>query len=147
MTMRLLILGGLAFMLVLGVACAKTDQFGQSIVTPKIPPLGMCEKTWITQIEARFGPNDPIVHDGRTTVFESGIYTSNEGSPPAERNEHLYDKVLICLTKIPNNCPKYYSKNGTGNHALSQFYEYTISDENTGQSWTDTPSEHKCNGA
>lgn len=130
-----------------GIAHARTDRFGEPIHPPKIPPLGMCEITWITSIQARFGPNDQTIHDGRTTIFASGISTSNEGSPNSEKDEKLYDKVILCLTKISKNCPKYYSKNGKGDHALSQFYTYMILDLRNGESWTDTPSEHYCNGA
>jgi hypothetical protein len=111
------------------------DAAAQGLPTPE----GACVHTEIAQLEHR-------LHDAATGAFDSqsgsaisftnGGYQVSYDELPVLEGSRKGDPVLMCLTKIPRDCPPGDARGRV----------YTTTNLRTLASWTMSDSEHSCGG-
>jgi hypothetical protein len=118
-----------------------TGAFATSAIAQDVPPRELaCVTTRITSLEHRLqsGSNGPFVPDSGSAVkFANGIYQVSYEELEAVHHARTGDQVLLCLIRIPRNCPSGDTRGRV----------YTTTDLRTLESWTLSDSEHSCGGA
>ena len=101
---------------------------------------GACVHTKIAQLEHRLqdtttGAFDP--QSGSAISFTNGGYQVSYEELPILQGSRTGDPVLMCLIKIPRDCPPGDARGRV----------YTTTNLRTLDSWTMGDSEHSCGGA
>ena len=122
-----------------------------SVSAGEIPKrLGQCVKTRILEIGPRLGwmgpeKKAPRLQHYNQGDYDSGIFVSYENGlggvsyevVPAVLNSRAGDKIILCLTSIPTNCPP----------GDDRGKEYSAVNLRTNQGWVLGDSQHMCGGA
>ncbi len=101
---------------------------------------GTCAYTRIREVSHRLedGRTGRVIPDsGSAVVMTNGLYQVSYDEIPAVNESRRGDRVLVCLIKIPRNCPP-----GDNRGRL-----YTTTNLRTELSWTLPDSQHMCGGA
>jgi hypothetical protein len=102
--------------------------------TPLPTKVGQCTTTTITIIGTRL---DGVPDSGDSVTYADGGYQVSYDSIAGLKDAKKGDTVKLCLTSLPENCPKGDDRGKT----------YKASDLRTHKSWEAPDSEHSCGGA
>ena len=101
---------------------------------------GECVTTTIARLEHRLrsGSDGPFIADsGSAVAFANGGYQVSYSELETIHNSQPGDPVLMCLVRIPRDCPPGDSRGRW----------YTTTNLRTMESWTMPDAEHACGGA
>ena len=101
---------------------------------------GSCVHTEIAQLEHRLQNTTTGAFDtnsGSAISFTNGGYQVSYEELPVVQGSHKGDPVLMCLIKIPRDCPRGDARGRV----------YTTTNLRTLESWTMVDAEHSCGGA
>jgi hypothetical protein len=108
---------------------------------PSLPvKVGDCARTRIATVGVRLvdaGTGQPIAGSGSTVRFANGLIQISYDRVPAIAASRPGDPALVCLVKLPRNCPPGDNR--------GKFY--TATNLRTVKSWTLPDSQHMCGGA
>jgi hypothetical protein len=99
--------------------------------------VGQCTDTAIAELSGRLGDTlGPDDGGDMVTYANDGVGVSYDQVPPLHR-ARVGDKVHLCLTSLPEDCPPDDDRGKT----------YKATDLRTGKSWELPDAEHMCGGA
>lgn len=102
---------------------------------PKLPTrVGQCVTTTIKAIETRL---EGVPDSGDQVEYGNGLVGVSYERVPELHTARVGDRVNVCLTSIPKNCPPGDSRGKT----------YRATDLRTGRHWELPDAEHMCGGA
>ena len=96
--------------------------------------VGQCATTTITDIGTRL---DGVPDSGDSVTYADGGYQVSYEAIAGLKGARKGDRVKLCLTSLPENCPKGDDRGKT----------YKATDLRTHKSWEEADSEHMCGGA
>jgi hypothetical protein len=96
--------------------------------------VGQCATTSIKDIGMRL---DGVPDSGDSVTYADGGYQVSYDSIAGLKGAKKGDAVKLCLTSLPQNCPKGDDRGKT----------YKATDLRTHKSWEEADSEHSCGGA
>jgi hypothetical protein len=102
--------------------------------------VGHCSESTIAKIGERLEDGQtgkPVPGSGSAVSFANRGYQVSYEEEPAIQHSKVGDRVLICLVKLPENCPP-------GDH---RGRIYTTTNLRILESWTLPDAEHSCGGA
>jgi hypothetical protein len=107
------------------------------ITVPGLTKIGQCVSTTIKTVSGRLtekmGPDD----GGDQVAYADGTYGVSYDVVPALHTARAGDKVTLCLTSLPKDCPAGDERGKT----------YRALDLRTHKAWELPDSEHMCGGA
>ena len=109
----------------------------QAAATPAsaIPAsVGACVETSVRLVGPRL---EGVPDSGSAIEYENGLMQVEYAAVPAIDQSRPGDRVRVCLTSIPDNCP--------ANDERGRMFQGT--NLRTGESWSAPNSEHSCGGA
>jgi hypothetical protein len=105
-----------------------------AIAAPLPTKVGQCTTTTI----ALKGPRlEGVPGSGDSVKYANGIFGISYESVPGLHSARVGDKVKLCLTSLPQDCPAGDDRGKT----------YKATDMRTHKSWDLPDSEHMCGGA
>jgi hypothetical protein len=96
--------------------------------------VGQCTTTTIKAVETRL---EGVADSGDAVEYTNGGYGVSYDQVPALHSARRGDKVKLCLTSLPTDCPK-----GDDRGKI-----YKATDLRTHKSWELPDAEHMCGGA
>lgn len=96
--------------------------------------VGRCTTTTIKSLETRL---EGVADSGDAVAYANGGYGVSYDQVPALHSARRGDKVILCLTSLPTDCPKGDDRGKT----------YKATDLRTHKSWELPDAEHMCGGA
>lgn len=115
-------------------AAAGLDEAPPANVKPHLAKVGDCETTTIKSLDYRL---EGLPESGSAITYSNGVYGVSYETEPALAQSHIGDKVRLCLTKLPRNCPPGDNRGRW----------YVASNLQTDGKWELPDSEHDCGGA
>jgi hypothetical protein len=101
----------------------------------KVPTkVGQCVATTIKLKGSRL---EGVPDSGDSLIYGNGIFGVSYEAVPAMHSARAGDKIRLCLTSLPKDCPKGDDRGKT----------YRATDLRTKKSWELPDSEHMCGGA
>lgn len=100
---------------------------------PKAP--GQCISTQVARVAPRLNGGD--YESGTSVTFTNGGYQVSYDREPALIGSNPGDRVVMCLTAIPQNCPVGDDRGRS----------YMVTNLRTRQTWSLGDSQHICGGA
>jgi hypothetical protein len=104
------------------------------LAAPLPTRVGQCSETAITVLASRL---EKTPESGSAVEFENGGYQVSYEIVPQLQRSRVGDKVRMCLTTVPRDCPK-----GDDRGRI-----YRTTNLRTGEGWTLPDSQHSCGGA
>ncbi|MDR3472545.1 MAG: hypothetical protein P4M09_12770 [Devosia sp.] len=96
--------------------------------------VGQCTTTTIKAVETRL---EGVADSGDAVEYANGGYGVSYDQVPGLHSARKGDKVTLCLTSLPTDCPKGDDRGKT----------YKATDMRTHKSWELPDAEHMCGGA
>ncbi len=96
--------------------------------------VGQCTMTTIKDIGTRL---EGMPGSGDAVTYANGGYQVSYDTIAGLKGAKAGDRVKLCLTSLPENCPKGDDRGKT----------YKATDLRTHKSWEASDSEHSCGGA
>lgn len=93
--------------------------------------MGACTLTRVASVGFRAGDSGSVIE------YANGLWQVDYNIIPGIRNSRRGDRVLLCLTDIPIDCPPGDDRGRT----------YKGTNLRTFESWSAINSEHSCGGA
>ena len=131
--MRPLIVGAL---LIAVLAPGSVAHAAQGVTVPGLTSVGQCASTTIKLLTAMPSPVTGSPDGGTTVTYDNGAMGVSFDVDEALQTAKVGDKVQLCLTSVPSNCPPDDSR--------GKFYKAI--DRRTGKSWELSDAEHMCGG-
>lgn len=118
----------------IAVATVLALLAGSGSAGPLPTELGACAVTRISALGSRL---DGVPDSGDAVEYANGGYGVSYDLVPALRAARVGDKVRLCLTAVPEDCPP----------GDDRGFVYRAEDQRTGGSWELPNAEHMCGGA
>ena len=96
--------------------------------------VGQCTFTTLSAIESRL---EGVADSGDAVEYVNGGYGVSYERVPGLRGARVGDKIKLCLSSLPSDCPKGDDRGKT----------YAATDLRTHRSWDLPDAEHMCGGA
>jgi hypothetical protein len=121
-------------MLPLALFCLVTTLSGSALAGSLPTKVGQCTNTAIKEIGSRL---EGLPDSGGLVVYANGGIGVSYEEVPGLRRAKAGDKVKLCLTSLPQDCPPGDNRGIT----------YKATDMRTEESWELPDAEHMCGGA
>jgi hypothetical protein len=123
----------------LAIALFLAGVANSAAADPLPTRVGQCAMAQVKQVETRLqdGSGQPVANSGSAIQFFNGGYQVSYDQIPALDASRRGDRVRICLTEIPKDCPP--------GDVRGRVYRTT--NLRTRLEWTLPDSEHSCGGA
>jgi len=105
-----------------------------ALAAAKPTAVGQCVHTTIKAKESRL---EGMPDSGDAVVYANGLYGVSYERVPGLRTARAGDRVRLCLTSVPQDCPPGDERGKT----------YKATDLRTQKSWELPDAEHMCGGA
>ena len=99
--------------------------------------VGECRNTEILDVSGRFGEDIKTAESGASVNFRNGGYQVSYERERALVRSRVGDKVRMCLSSIPQDCPPGDERGKT----------YKVENLRTGETWELPDAQHMCGGA
>jgi hypothetical protein len=115
----------------LAIVCAANLAPTPAAYATVQKPIGACTLTRVASVGFRAGDSGSVIE------YANGLWQVDYNIIPGIRNSRRGDRVLLCLTDIPIDCPPGDDRGRT----------YKGTNLRTLESWSAINSEHSCGGA
>jgi hypothetical protein len=123
------------FMLATVIAVFSVSSTPLASHAESIPAkVGQCVTTRVAKIGARL---EGVPGSGTSIEFSNGVYLVSYDTVPQAEASKPGDKVKMCLTSIPEDCPPNDQRGKV----------YTVTNLRTKKKFTLPDSQHQCGGA
>jgi hypothetical protein len=117
------------------IALAFASLTASAVAAGPLPKkVGQCTETTVKSVEYRL---EGAPDSGSAISYANGGYQVSYEAVPAIRHSRRGDKIRLCLTELPTDCPK-----GDERGKI-----YRATNLRTGETWELPDSEHGCGGA
>lgn len=96
--------------------------------------VGDCVDVTVGSVGSRL---EGVPNSGSAVLYTNGVSQVSYDAVPGIDHSKSGDKVHLCLTSLPQNCPPGDDRGKV----------YTGTNQRTGESWSAPDSEHMCGGA